>query len=113
MYLGQLVEQAPGDALFGRPYHPYTQALMRSVPRFGTSRVSAPLVGDLPDPRNPPRGCRFHTRCPVGPVHRPERTICIEQDPHAIADEQPHRSACHFARMVATVDPPGAGVVAG
>jgi peptide/nickel transport system ATP-binding protein len=98
MYLSRLVEQAPSEQLFARPQHPYTQALMSSIPRFGAERIPAPLTGDLPDPRRPPAGCRFHSRCPIGPFTFPERTICYERDPQEIADDQPHRAACHFAR---------------
>jgi peptide/nickel transport system ATP-binding protein len=99
MYLGQIVEQAPSERLFRRPMHPYTQSLIRSIPLFAQERLPAPLRGDLPDPRNPPPGCHFHTRCPVGPLNDPERTICIEVDPHTIAGTQPNRAACHFAHV--------------
>jgi peptide/nickel transport system ATP-binding protein len=97
MYLGRIVEQGTSETLFARPSHPYTQALIRSVPKFATERAPAPLSGDVPDPRNPPPGCHFHTRCPVGPLNHPERTICVEIDPHTIAGSQPNRAACHFA----------------
>ncbi len=65
MYLGEMVELGPTDALFDAPRHPYTQALLAAVPsvdvaRRGTTRAR----GDIPSPTNPPSGCRFHTRCP-------------------------------------------------
>jgi oligopeptide/dipeptide ABC transporter ATP-binding protein len=67
MYLGEIVELAPTQALFETPAHPYTRALLSSVPwpdpRRRPERV--PLTGDVPTPINPPSGCRFHTRCPV------------------------------------------------
>ena len=97
MYLGRIVEVAPTDALFSAPQHPYTTALMSSIPRIGEARRSSTLVGDLPDPHDPPTGCRFHTRCPVGPMYDPSRQICIEVDPQADANGRAHQAACHFA----------------
>jgi peptide/nickel transport system ATP-binding protein len=97
MYLGRVVEDATTEDLFRAPTHPYTRALIASIPKLGEKRRPAPVAGDLPDPRHPPSGCRFHTRCPIGPLRFPDRTVCVEQDPQAIAGSKPHRAACHFA----------------
>nr|WP_246286594.1 ABC transporter ATP-binding protein [Natronomonas gomsonensis] len=67
MYLGEIVERGPVEAVFENPQHPYTQALVDAVPTLdpGERGAAKPLGGDVPDPADPPSGCRFHTRCPV------------------------------------------------
>ena len=67
MYLGQIVEEAPTDALFERPEHPYTRALLGAVLQVEADapRPVPGLPGDVPSPLRPPEGCRFHTRCPL------------------------------------------------
>jgi len=97
MYRGRIVEIEQTRKIFEEPRHPYTRALIASIPHISEARVKAPLSGDLPDPRQQINGCPFHTRCPVGPNSRPESTICLIQDPLEIAATQPHRCACHFA----------------
>ncbi|MBS0541805.1 MAG: ABC transporter ATP-binding protein, partial [Proteobacteria bacterium] len=64
MYLGRIVEEGPVEAVFGRPQHPYTRALLASVPRLGVQGVTAPVLGEPPNPASPPAGCPFHPRCP-------------------------------------------------
>ena len=67
MYLGRIVETAPTAELFTEPRHPYTQGLLKAIPRLVPGRVSeaAAVPGDPPSPIHPPSGCRFHPRCPL------------------------------------------------
>jgi len=106
MYLGRIVEEGPTAELFARPRHPYTAVLLSSspkpVPDAGALRRKAILRGDPPDPRHPPSGCRFRTRCPIGPLAHPDRTICVTADP-ALRGSGAHRSACHFAAEAAEI----------
>jgi oligopeptide/dipeptide ABC transporter ATP-binding protein len=91
MYLGRLVEVAPRDALFGRPAHPYTRALLDAVPRIGTGKrvPGGALQGDIPSPMAPPSGCAFHPRCP----RATER--CSVEAPVLAAVAKGHETACH------------------
>ena len=92
MYLGRIVEQAPRDALFARPRHPYTSALMRSIPRpgGGKRKPGASLGGEVPSPLDPPPGCPFHPRCPRA------ADICREVRPLLEPVADGHIAACHF-----------------
>jgi peptide/nickel transport system ATP-binding protein len=66
MYLGRVVEQAPVDAIFHAPKHPYTRALLRSIPRMRarSGERLTPIAGSVPHPYDRPAGCPFHPRCP-------------------------------------------------
>jgi oligopeptide/dipeptide ABC transporter ATP-binding protein len=66
MYLGLIVESGPAEDIWTKPLHPYTQALIKSIPRVdGYGTLPEALSGEVPDPANPPTGCRFHPRCPL------------------------------------------------
>ncbi len=94
MYLGRLVERAPAAELFATPRHPYTRALLASVPDpdpiIQRAKARVPLKGEIPNPANPPSGCRFHTRCPMA------ADLCriVEPEWRPVGGAQ---VACHFA----------------
>ncbi|WP_265109502.1 ABC transporter ATP-binding protein [Halosolutus halophilus] len=92
MYLGEIVEQAPVDDLFYDTKHPYTEALLNSMPRPDRAAELEPIEGVMPEAINPPSGCRFHPRCPDA------REICTQVHPETLevdrADGYPHRAAC-------------------
>jgi len=90
MYLGEIVEEADTEEIFARPLHPYTQALLASipVPIPNTKRERVHIEGDAPTPINPPEGCRFHTRCPLAIEE------CRKQPPPLIEIHPNHRVAC-------------------
>ena len=94
MYLGEIAEIGPVAEIFERPGHPYTEALLESVPRANTAereRDVEALAGDVPSPRDPPAGCRFHTRCPHA------REACREEDPERFDAGSGHEAACFRA----------------
>ncbi len=94
MYFGQIVERAPSDELFRQPLHPYTKALLDAVPIphpvAEAQRAGVVLEGEVPDPTNPPAGCRFHTRCPLATAR------CAVEAPMLRAVATDREVACHL-----------------
>jgi peptide/nickel transport system ATP-binding protein len=90
MYLGQVAELGPSDVLFADPRHPYTRALLASMPTMDPDRRTeeAPLAGDPPNPINPPSGCRFHTRCASA------EACCAQRVPRLSSEASTHPVAC-------------------
>ncbi len=113
MYCGRIVESAETIELTQHARHPYTRALLGSVPRLRRELVGAGSAGAPPrplmagdgspvidadpaDPHRPPAGCRFHPRCGQGPLRHAERTVCVTTDPSTDAASRPHQVACFF-----------------
>jgi peptide/nickel transport system ATP-binding protein len=92
MYLGQIVEIGRAEEISAAPLHPYTQALFASAPSMNPDKriERPPLVGDPPNPINPPSGCRFHPRCPFV---KPE---CSQVEPALKDISAEHKAACHL-----------------
>ena len=99
MYLGRIVERAASGELFQRPAHPYTKALLASVPGQANG-LAVPVLGEPADPAHPPSGCPFHPRCQVGPRVLEDRQICAQESPDPGADAREHGAACHFVGPV-------------
>jgi oligopeptide transport system ATP-binding protein len=103
MYLGKIVEVSPSEDLYLSQEHPYTKALLSSIPvpnpRIESQRRLIELSGEIPSPLNPPSGCHFHTRCPIAKVPTP----CADTEPR-LEQKAPNRfAACHFSEKVRTV----------
>ena len=105
MYLGQIVESGPTDEILAAPRHPFTKVLLDAVPGTAISATTGagPIEGEPPDPHDPPSGCRFHPRCPIGPRTMPERTVCVTNDPCLDAPRRINRAACHFVEQAVSV----------
>jgi len=99
MYLGRIAEMADRDAMYERPMHPYTHALLSAVPipdpELEANRKRIILEGDIPSPSNPPPGCRFNTRCP-----KAKEGVCDIDVPELRELEPGHFVACHFPEIV-------------
>lgn len=99
MYLGSIVEIATKEALFENPLHPYTKALIASVPIANPllRREKETLKGDIPNPKNPPTGCTFHTRCPLA------QELCKLEVPKMRQITEQQSVACHFVNKIEEV----------
>ncbi len=92
MYLGQIVDVGPADAVFQPPHHPYTEALLSAIPTLDPeAKTRMKLHGTLPSPSDPPSGCRFHTRCP-----RFLGDVCVNVEPPWQATADGERYRCHI-----------------
>jgi peptide/nickel transport system ATP-binding protein len=93
LYAGRLVELAPADAVYDEPRHPYTEALLSSVPipdpPIQRARQRIVLQGEIPNPIDPPPGCRFQTRCPL------VQDVCRHETPPFVEKAPGHWAACH------------------
>jgi oligopeptide/dipeptide ABC transporter ATP-binding protein len=94
MYLGKLVELGTGDDIYRRAAHPYTEALIKTIPvpdpAVEKAKTDVGIRGELPSPIDPPSGCRFRTRCPLA------QAICAEAEPPLRSFGPSHVAACHF-----------------
>lgn len=96
MYVGRLVEVAPTRKLYQKPNHPYTEALLASIPRPDPARKKRriPITGEIPNPANPPSGCTFHPRCPYA------QPICATDVPPLRPIAPGQFAACHFSETL-------------
>jgi peptide/nickel transport system ATP-binding protein len=92
MYLGTLVEEAPKKEFYASPLHPYSEALLSAIPSMDPEHPKDRIIlkGDVPSPASPPKGCRFHTRCPY------TMALCRHEVPVLKAASPGHLAACHL-----------------
>ncbi len=102
MYLGRIVETASTEDLFRNPIHPYTKALFSAIAVPDPKRVKKRILlpGDPPSPLNPPKGCRFHPRCPIA-----ELPLCSSEEPPAVMAEDGHVFHCHVEQRRMNLPP--------
>jgi oligopeptide/dipeptide ABC transporter ATP-binding protein len=95
MYLGEIMESGNVEDIFLNSKHPYTQALISSIPTTDPSRRRRRIVleGMVPSAINPPSGCRFHTRCPFA------KSICSKEQPKIYTANEEHLVKCHFTDL--------------
>jgi oligopeptide/dipeptide ABC transporter ATP-binding protein len=102
MYLGKLMEVSPAQELYGKPIHPYTSALLGAIPipdpQENRARERPIIGGEPPNPINPPRGCRFHTRCPRA------TEVCRTVEPRLTEYANGHLAACHHPQHVTNAE---------
>jgi oligopeptide transport system ATP-binding protein len=101
MYLGKIVELAPSATLYRRPAHPYTRALLASIPIADPAarRDTSPMQGEIPSPLDIPSGCRFRTRCPMA------TELCAQSEPKLVDLGNSHFAACHYSsKLMAETD---------
>jgi peptide/nickel transport system ATP-binding protein len=103
MYLGRIVEHGPAEQVLNDPQHPYTRDLLDAVPdpshaEFAALELDPALAAvadaEPADPHEPPAGCNYHPRCPIGPLVHSDREICRTAQP---TRDHRHDAACHFA----------------
>ena len=101
MYLGTIVETGESETVIKNPHHPYTRALLSSVPVPDPhyERERKKIKGDLPSPIDVPKGCRFHPRCPFA-----KKGICDKKDPPVVEVGPGHAVKCHFAADIPAMD---------
>jgi oligopeptide/dipeptide ABC transporter ATP-binding protein len=97
MYLGKIVEMASAEDIYARALHPYTKALISSIPSpdfSATKKEKQILHGDVPSPIDPPKGCHFHPRCPIATDRCTKEAPILKN--HG-SDSHIHMAACHYA----------------